>query len=230
MTGYSDIIKSAKVIIHDDRWDRDLAANPAKFYRGKSDYVEMALPRLNRPPDLFDYLTKNHVKPSYAGTTWISTEDSLGEETAVQTGQTGFSLCSVSLITQNGLMETAYAGTVYDAETGIVTFPVQTAVGLKYSIDFYTDGSFQTLTDSMTRLFSLAVAVVWDEGFERDWLNIQPKIKDSSFDVGNEANFINQSKGRKLANQRAFEDELEKYGQNCAYREVLSGRSRTVLY
>lgn len=230
MTGYSDIIKSAKVIIHDERWDRDLAANPAKFYRAKSDYVQMALARLNRPPDLFDYLTKAHVRPVYAGTTWISTEDSLSGETAVQTGQIGFSLCSVSLIAQNGLMETAYAGAVYDSETGVVTFPIQTAVGLKYSVDFYTDGSFATLTDSMTRLFAMAVAVIWDEGFERDWLNIQPKIKDSSFEIGNEANFISQSKSRKTANQRAFEDELEKYGQNCAYREVLSGRRKTTLF
>lgn len=230
MTGYSEILKAARVIIQDERWDRSLAANPAKFYRAKSDYVQMALARLNRPPDLLDYLQKEHVKPEFAGTAWTSTEDSLSGETAVQTGQTGFSLCSVSLITQNGLMETAYAGAGYDSETGIVTFPAQTAVGLNYSIDFYTDGSFQTMTDSMTRLFALAVAVIWDEGFERNWLNIQPKIKDSSFDVGNEANFINQSKGRKTANERAFEDELEKYGQNCAYREVLSGRGRTVLY
>lgn len=51
MTGWSDIIAgTAMTLINDVRWREELAADPAQFFRAKSQYVSLALPMLSRPP------------------------------------------------------------------------------------------------------------------------------------------------------------------------------------
>lgn len=231
MTAWSDILAgSAMTLIDDVRWREELAANPAQFFRAKSQYVSLALPMLSRPPELLKYLQDGMVEPTWADAEWVSTEESTGGQTAVSTGLANFALFSCEAIAPDGQSAMPYHGATYDATTGIVTFPQQEAAGVRYAMDFYTDGQFQTLSPTQMRLFALAVAIVWDERFDRNWLNIQAKIHDASFDPPNEANYMKQANARKRENRAALDDALRKYEQDCAYATAMKNKdTRTVL-
>lgn len=228
-TAWSEIINAAMQALDDERWREQLTVSPAQFYRAKSDSVLFALPLLNCPPELLDYLEKDVVQPEYGDYSWESTEESLAGETEVDTGLMGYELMSCIVYGEDGISVTPYPGAVYDAETGIVTFPQQTAAGVHYELDFYTDGTFNDLTLSQKRLFGLAVCVVWDENFTNNWLDNTPKIHDASFNPPNEPNWIDK-KGRELnEHYQRFNDELHKYEQLCAYKTTCSKSKRTIL-
>lgn len=217
-TSWSDILTAALTVINDIRWRKQLATNAAEFYRAKSAYVTMALPLLCRPPELLRHMQNGLIEPEYASLeVTVSENDTTGEDMVIKTGLLGFELMSVSKFLPDGTGAVPYPGATYDPETGDITFPPQDASGVVYSIDFYTDGQFQDLTLTQKRLLALAVAVVWDEHFDRDWLNRTPKIHDSSFETVNEANFIDKSSKSRSESRAIFEDELRKYEQNCAY-------------
>lgn len=220
-TTWSDIITAAMQVINDDRWQEQLANDPAQFFRAKSEMVKAALPLLKRPPELLVMLQQSMTLPSYADTEWTSTEASLTAETAVQTGFIGFDLMSCVLRVDDGTDILPYPDATYDADTGIITFPVQPDKGLEYEIDFYSDGTFADLTPSQLRLYSLAVAVVWDEHFTRNYLDMTMKIQDTSFSTVNEANYIDKTNRRLHENRQSFNDELRSYEQLCAYHTTI---------
>lgn len=228
-TAWSEVITAAMQALDDERWAEQLTVSPAQFYRAKSDSVKFALPLLNSPPELLDYVESGMTEPQYGDYSWTSTAESLDGETEVNTGLTGCELMSALVLSADGTAASPYSGAAYDPETGIVTMPQQTAEGINYEFDFYTDGSFQTLTSSQLRLFALAVCVVWDEHFERNWLNMTQKIHDSSFTTVNEANYIDKNSRRLLDNRQAFNDELHKYEQLCAYKTMRSNGMNIVL-
>jgi hypothetical protein len=215
--------------LDDERWREQITVSPAQFYRAKSDSVLFALPLLNSPPELLDYLEQYMVTPQYDDFSWTSTEESLTGETAVDTGLLGFELMSVIVYGADGTSAAPYAGAAYDADTGIVTFPQQDSAGVHYELDFYSDGTFNDLTYSQIRLFGLAVCVVWDENFGATWLNLQPKIHDSSFSTVNEANYMDKLTVRLRENRQSFNDELHKYEQLCAYKTMRSNGMRIIL-
>lgn len=223
MTTWADIVTAAMVYIDDVRLSDQLSISPALFYRRMSLFVSSAFPMLKKPPELLDYLTKSVVYPVYDDFTWVSTEASTSSETAVETGKTGYDICSCVSVeeTDDGrTLQTPYAVT-YDKETGIVTFPVQPADGIAYELDFYTDGSFADLSESQMRLFALAVRMVWEERFYSNWLNRQPKIGDSSFTTVNEANYTEKSSQALQRTRQAFWDALNAYEQLCTYKRAI---------
>lgn len=229
-TTWSEVInENALVIIDDVRLQKDLNTSAAQFLRKMSLYVEMALPLMSRPPQLITYLQEGYVKPEYDDCEWVSTADSVSaEQTVVETGKTGYELCSICIVTENGTVYTPYTLATYDAETGNVTFPKQEKEGIEYVMDFYTDGEFNDLTPSMRRLLALAIAYVWDERFTRNWLNMQMKIKDSSFDTVNESNYIDKTNERMRTNKALLEAELRKYEQDVAYVNTVKGKDRMI--
>lgn len=216
-TGFGEIIVAAKLLIDDIRWQEELEFDPAKFFRAKSDYVMMALPLLNRPPDLLTYLQKGLVKPSYN-----SLRVDVPEQGAVINVPGGpYDVVSCVRIGADNIEQTRYDNITYDAEEGTVTFPAQDLGGYTYEIDLYADGSCQELTSSMMRLFALAVAVVWDQRFDRNWLNMQMKIKDSSFSTAAEGQYAEKISQRYQRNTAMFVDELRKFEQDIAYHNVV---------
>lgn len=233
MTAWADIVSAAMVQIDDVRWREQLQTSPALFYRRVSALMEQALPLLSRPPELLLFLKSGMTTPSYADAEWTSTDESVEMETAVETGQTGFALCSVTLRApqdNSTVIPVPYPGAVYDEETGAVTFPKQTSAGISYDIDFYNDGAFPDLSEVQKRLFALAVAVVWDENFSRSYLNMQMKIKDENFSTVNEATYIEKVTKRLHDNRISFNDELRAYEQLCAYTAaVRNGALRVKL-
>ena len=230
-TPWAEVICNyAMPVIDDVRLSDQMGEDPALFFRRMSLYMDLALPLLSRPPELDAYLKYQLTKPSYADLTWVSTEESMEGETTVETEQVGFELFSCMLRTvddDGGLVTvTPVSDVTYDPETGAVTFPTQSEAGLEYSIDFYTDGSFYyDLTDAQKRLLGMAMGIVWDERFSRNWLNIQQKVKDSSFDTVNESNYMREVQSRLVTNRGLLNDELRKYEQDLAYPNTVLPRT-----
>lgn len=226
-TTWQDIVTdSAMVIIDDVRLADELTASPARFFRKMSLYVKEALPMMCRPPELLTRLKSGMTEPQFTSLEWVSTEESTGQEVSVPTDFPNAEIVSIvrRITGNNGIVtETVYTDAAYDAETGVVTFPVQQSVGEEYEIDLYIDGDFSfDLSATQMRLFGMAVAIVWDERQERNWLNIQPKIQDSSFKTVNEANYIRAAQERLRMNRAAFNDEARKYEQDVAYHSTVS--------
>lgn len=229
-TTWAEVICNyAMPVIDDVRLSDQLGQNPALFFRRMSLYMNLALPILSRPPELDSFLKEGLEKPDYTDSVWISTEESTSQITVVDTGLTGYELFSCSLRTQDDsgvVTMTAQPDVTYDPETGHVTFPGQIEAGLEYSLDFYTDGQFgNDLTESQKRLVGLAIGIMWDERFSRNWLNLQAKVKDSSFDTVNESNYMREVQSRLVTNRGLLNDELRKYEQDLAYSNTLPPRT-----
>ena len=231
-TTWAEIICNyAMPVIDDVRLSDQMGENPALFFRRMALYMDLAIPMVSRPPELDTYLNYELQKPDYADTLWVSTEESLSGPTVLNTGITGYELfsCSLRETDESGVItSTPVAGVTYDPETGGVTFPQQTAVGLEYNVDFYNDGSFYyDLTDAQKRILGLSVAIVWDERFSRNWLNITQKIHDGSFSTVNESNYMREAQNRLFMNRHLLNDELRKYEQDVAYKNTLPPRPGT---
>lgn len=221
MTNIADVISQVMIYIDDIRLQQELAINPALFYRKMSQWFEAAMPMLSRPPELYHYVTNEYVPASYTDYQWVSTEDSISVETVVDTGITGYELCSVVQVSEDSTYSTAYSEATYNSETGEITFPMQTESGVVYDINFYNDGSVADLTPAQMRLMALAVVQVWGERFTNNWLNMQMKIKDNSFSTVNESNYIDKTTVRYVELRQAFNDELKKYEQDNAYENLV---------
>ena len=221
-TAWSDIItNSAMVVIGDDRMQDDLRTDAALFFRRMSSWMGMAIPMLKSPPELLVYLTDGLVEPQYADFEWTSDQISTTQETVVETGKVGYELCncvSVQYARNGDAAFFPYTDFTYDPETGMVTFPQQDSADVEYRLDFYTDGQFaHDLTFRQKRLLGLAIAVTWDNRFNREWLNIQPKVKDKSFNTPNENTTMKESTARYKENLQLFYSELRGYEPECAY-------------
>lgn len=225
-TTWAQVITAALVEIDDVRLQEQLAVSPSQFYRRMAQMVTLAVPLASRPPVLLRYIKKGLVRPEWDDYEWTATDESSMGPVTVDTGKTGFELCScVVLVPQdNGSVAyLPYQAAEYDPDTGAVTFREPTQAGATYMLDFYKDGAFPDLTDTQMRILALAVAVVWDERFSRNFLAMFPKIKDESFETVNEASYTAQITKRLHENRVAFNDELKKYEQDCYYNAKLNG-------
>ena len=225
-TPWTEIICNYAMPVMDDvRLTDQMGENPALFFRRMALYMDLAIPMVSRPPELDSYLNYELVKPEYDDYLWTSD----GEST-VETGKIGYELfsCSIREVDDSGVVtSTPVSNVEYDVETGTVTFLDGTTVGTVYNIDFYTDGSFYyDLTEAQKRILGLAVGVVWDERFSRNWLNITMKVKDSSFDTVNESNYMREVQNRLFMNRHLLNDELRKYEQDVAYKNTVAPRAQ----
>lgn len=230
-TPWTEIICNYAMPVMDDvRLIDQMGENPALFFRRMALYMDLAIPMVSRPPELDSYLNYELVKPVYDDMIWRSTSESLEGETTVETTMTGYDLfsCSLREVDESGVVtSTPVSGVTYDPETGTVVFPKQEAVGLEYNVDFYTDGSFfYDLTEAQKRLLGLAVGVVWDERFSRNWLNLTMKVKDASFDTVNESNYMREVQNRLFMNRHLLNDELRKYEQDVAYKNTVTPKTQ----
>lgn len=230
-TPWTEIICNFAMPVMDDvRLIDQMGENPALFFRRMALYMDLAIPMVSRPPELDSYLNYELVKPVYDDMIWRSTSESLEGETTVETTMTGYDLfsCSLREVDESGVVtSTPVSGVTYDPETGTVVFPRQETVGLEYNVDFYTDGSFfYDLTEAQKRLLGLAVGVVWDERFSRNWLNLTMKVKDASFDTVNESNYMREVQNRLFMNRHLLNDELRKYEQDVAYKNTVTPKTQ----
>ena len=86
------------VYIDDVRLDEQLSISPALYYRRMSLFVSAALSELNKPPELLDYLNSGKVLPLFNDYYWTSTEASTIAPTEINTGLTGYDICSCVIV------------------------------------------------------------------------------------------------------------------------------------
>lgn len=205
--------------IDDINWTRGLQENPAAFLRAKSDTLISAIPRFTRPAEAQSWLT--FTPPSYDS--WLYTAaESQTAPIELETGITGMELCSGTMIgTSNSAHETYMPIDVdYDSETGKVTLNIDLAAGAQVDLDFYTDGVFTNDLDvEQKQILGLCCAVQWYSRFANTWLNLQPKIKDKSFDVGSESAHITAATAKYKEMRLALNDKLLRYEENVYYRQ-----------
>lgn len=224
-TSWAEIIATSTMPIIDDvRWQEELSLNPAGFYCSKSVMIPLAVAMLNHPPELYEALVQDMVYAEYGDMLWESTAESVTAETSVPTDFVGYDVvsCVIREIDKFGNVALTPYDITYDAETGSVTFPIQEKEGVEYEVTFYKDGSFAfDLTPAQMRLVGVAIAVVWDERFSRNWLNIQMKLKDATFDTVNESNYITSVQKRLLQNQQWLTSLCRAYEQEITYWDVV---------
>ena len=203
--------------IDDINWQRELAISPARFFRAKSDTLIRSIPRFNRPPYMQSWLS--YSKPNYSD--YLYTAPSA--QTAgfsIQTGEVGFEMESAVLIETDEVGNQVYTpiSTTYDAQTGDVVVNVAVSEGQQIDIDFYTDGYFdRELDDEMCGILAMCIAYTWLARFTNTWLNMQPKIKDKSFDVGSESAQMTANTAKLKEARLALNDALLHYEENVAY-------------
>ena len=225
-TTFIEIISDyAMLEIADTRLQKELAESPARFFRKMSFYMLNAIPRFNRPPEARDWLS--FTAPVYDGfDIAVPGGYDPAEDYTVETGKVGFEMISAVTIQPDGYGAYEFVPVpikAYDAETGNVTFAAGVVkAGEELAIDFYTDGLFdRELCLAMKRILGLLVQIVWENRFINDFLLQQPKIKDRSFDVGNEANHMRASTERLRFLNDQVNQELKSFEQNVWYNTVV---------
>lgn len=224
MTTFSEIIGDyAMVQIDDERLQRLLAENPARFFRKMSLYMLNAIPRFTHPPEARIWL--RHTPPAFDEYTYTVTGMDAGEIT-INTGVTGFSLVSAAYTTDDGyggLEDIPVEITAFDAETGEVTLFVSPEIpgGTPIQMDFYTDGIFDRELDGrVKRILGLCVQLEWEMRFVNAFLIQTPKIHDKSFDVGSESNMTRANTERIRMLTDHLNDEMRNFEQDEAYGKV----------
>ena len=222
-TTFSDIIcNHALVEIDDVRLQKKLAESPARFYRTMAMYMMNAIPRFHKPPEAREWL--KFTAPQYDDYQYTTTDQDTGESIAIETGVKGYELCNAILIQADGYGGVANIPlpTEYDEGTGVVTIQGAFQPGMTIDIDFYTDGVFdRNLGYDVKRILGLCVQVVWENRFVNAFLIQQPKIKDRSFDVGNEANHMRASTERLRELTARLNGELNAFEQDIEYERVV---------
>lgn len=233
-TTFMDVITNhAMVEISDIRMQREMEINPARFFRKMSFYLLNAIPRFNRPPEAREWL--KFTAPVYDDFDYTVPEGYDGDDPLlIETGMTGYELVSAVKISPDG-----YGGyefipirnLEYNSSTGEISIAEGVALGDNIAIDFYTDGYFDRELDyTVLRILGLLVQVVWENRFANDFLIQQPKIKDRSFDVGNEANYMRATSERMRYLNEQVNQELKRFEQNAAYSAVVLNDKDSISY
>lgn len=215
-TQFAEVIsRYAMPIIDDVRLTEEMETSSALFLRRMSVMLTAAIPYMNNPPTLQQYLQDGLTDAEY--------DDYYAEaiSNTIETGKTGYEIVTCQTVEpmQDGTVYNhPIEGAEYDPETGIVTIPAIDLTAGTIQIDFYKDGTFgNDLSPNIKHLLGLAIAIIWDERFTRNWLNIQMKNHDKSFDVVNEGTYMRESQARLEKNRAEFYAQMRKYEQDCAY-------------
>lgn len=233
-TAFIDVIcNHAMVEISDIRLDKDMAINPARFFRKMSFFMLNAIPRFNRPPEAREWL--KCTAPVYDDMDYIVPYDYLSGALQIETELTEYEVVSAVKIKEDGYGGMEYVpipGLTYDSETGVVSIPESSVCpNDKISIDFYTDGYFdRELGYDIKNILGLLVQVVWENRFANDFLIQQPKIKDRSFDVGNEANYMRASTERMRFLNEQVNQAMHAFERANAYTNVVLDHKRKIEY
>ena len=213
-TTFSDIISLALAskVINDLRWEQDFRENAALFLRQKSQAMQLAIPKFNRPPEMRQYLS--FTAPAF-DSYYEYVQTAVTESITINTGAIGYELCNVGVLSVNQFNEPDYTpvtGFSYNDETGDVTITGNYPANTEFQFDFYTDGVFdQDLNYEIREI-----------GFSGEWLNRTPILQDKTFKrASTESAWTEAQEHKRRAIETALNDRLMKYEQNAQYRQVV---------
>ena len=224
MTEYSEIICDYFMVQQsDDRLTDEMDENPAKFMRKMALYMKSAIPLFKRPPQVKIWL-KREREPEYEDAEMVL-EETVSAGSAMQ-GLEGYDMVSVGVLTEDEIGRVVYTPVKvsYDAETGEITPSETLYTGADVQIDYYKDGRFANdLTDRMKEILGLCVQYVWERRFNNDFLARTPKIKDNSFNIGSESNWVAKGTERLNALWGQLNSEMISFEQGLAALEKVPG-------
>lgn len=228
-TTFSDIITLALAskVINDLRWEQDFGENAALFLRQKSQAMQLAIPKFNRPPEMRQYLS--FTAPAFDDFEYV-TDSAVTGSITINTGKTGYELCNVGVFSVNQYQEADYTpvtGFSYNDETGDVVITGDYPANTDFQFDFYTDGVFdQDLNYEIQEILCYCLAMVWETGFSGEWLNRTPILQDKTFKrASTESAWTEAQEHKRRAIETALNDRLMKYEQNAQYRQVVINKT-----
>lgn len=230
MVAYSEIICDYFMVQQDDiRLREELDENPARFFRKMALYLKNGIPLFNRPPEAKEWT--RHTDPDWDDRE-ITSEDGIEPGDVIETGVAGYELCSAGVLEEDDLGAPVYRkiDAEYNSETGEVTVNDTVAPGSTVQFDYYTDGQFAyDLTEDMKNILGLCVQYVWERRFNNDFLTRTPKVKDDSFTVGNESNWIAKGTERLKAIYGQLNAAMVGFEQGLAAMQTLPAANKFKL-
>lgn len=225
MTTYSEILTDyAMTLIDDPRWQRQLAENAAVFFRAKSLYVTLGIPRFCRPPQAVEWLAVEK-EPAFDDYAYVAEEVAEVAPVVINTYKKGFDLCCVGITSIDEAGNPFYTPIkdfTYDKESGIVTIQHDLLGSTVVSMDFYSDGVFKhDLSVEMKRILGLCVQTVWENRFSSAYLMRTQKVTDKSFATPNESTWTKEQREKGIALESHLNDELYRFEQNYYYHKVV---------
>lgn len=217
-TTFSEIITNFAMQGNKDlNWQSELAFSPARFFRAKSAAVINAIPRFNRPPEMASFLSFS--MPIYDERSVTAAED-MQAGSVINSGMMNFELCSVVIVRPDG--SATPVKSTYDPVNGNVTLGESVSAGNSIEIDGYIDGQFdRELSLEQKRILGLCIVTDWFYRFSNDWLNMTPKIKDKTFDVGSESAQMTANTAKYKEMEAILNDALLRYEINVAHRNMV---------
>lgn len=225
-TSFEEIEISALTYIKNDTsLDWDLKFRLPVFYRRMWNYMEAALPLFNRPPAML-YRLKDYTAPNYSDV--IVSADTIGLDGSIDTGITGFELCSAGIIGTDAVGDPVYTPLKvesYDSETGVVVVSGEYDETDTIDIDFYSPGSLEaSLNDTEKGILAFCVYVVWEHRFDNNALERASKVRDANFTTISEASQTQAGTARQLQVDAQLFDKLRQYEQAAAYLDTVMGK------
>lgn len=222
-TTFEEIEIAALTYIKNDvTLDWDLRYRLPVFYRRMWNYMEQALPLFNRPPTML-YRLKDYTVPSYSDV--LVSASSVGLDGSVETGITGFEICSAGIIGEDAYGDPAYTPLTvvsYDSETGVVVISGEYDDDDTIDIDFYTSGSLSaTLNDTEKGILAFCIYDVWEHRFDNNALERASKVRDANFTTISEASQTQAGTARQLQVDAQLFDKLRQYEQAAAYLDTV---------
>ena len=209
----------------------DLASDdPALYGRRMWEYLRVAIPLFQIPPEMQEYLLGTETNPKLTVPTYDSTTITLsGDSDSVDLGADykGYDICScrVRSVNRAGDVILTPIESSYDAETAIVTFSTTIAGGTVLDFDLYTDGKFiEDLTPSIMNILGICFQCVWQDRFNTDWLSIVSKVDDKSFSEQNRANKMRADTERLNQVRRKLAEEMRRFSQNLYYKQIVNNK------
>lgn len=227
-TTFTDIITLAMAskVINDDRWEQDFSENPALFLRQKSQMMELAVTKFDRPPEMREYLT--YSEPSFDSMEKVQ-ENYTEENVMIASGRTGYELCSIGIIYKDRFGDTVYTPRTgsYDPTSGDVTVYASEDSPIRaediIELDFYTDAVFnKPLNGEIKEILCMCLGSLWETAFSGAWIDRTPKTYDKTFKPSSTEGAWTEAQERKRRQiQIELNDRLMKYEQNAHYRQVI---------
>ena len=225
-TSWEQIETRAMVYIKKDlALDWDMAKRLPVYYNRMAGYMRAAIPLFNRPPDMLSKL-KRYTAPLF-DEFYFKAEKDIPAPAKIQTGKTGFDICSAGISGTDDYGRPAYIPltvTGYDKETGEVTVEEGLTQGQTAELDFYRSGSFEaTLNDTEESILAFCIYDVWEHRFDNDALERTSKIRDSSFSTISEASQTDAGTRRQREVDSQLFAMMRAYERNIEYFRVTTG-------
>lgn len=215
--------KAMMYIKNDISLDQDLATRLPVFYNRMKAYLMAGKAYFNKPPKMPSVLSA-YTAPEFEEY-FYTTEEAQSAPATLQTGKTGFEICSAGIIADDiyGVPQyTPIEVANYDSGTGDVVINSDVEDGEEIVLDFYKSGSFKAdLDDEQIEILAYCVYVAWENRFENNVLERAAKIRDSGFTPISEASHMDANTNRNKQVYDILQDWLRRYEQNCKYIEVV---------